>query len=256
MVAQFRAGAATRAVARAHAVSLSTVQWWVRRAGDRALDQVEWDDRPPLAKQIHRTASAVEDVVLTLRRELKDTSDLGEYGARAIHHALTACARCPVPSVRTIGRILARRGALDAGRRLRRPPPPSGWYLPAVAGRRAELDSFDTIEGFIGTGLSNNHDTITAATIMMSRETTRITIQRGTAPQMPSATKIETSSALSRKPSTASLMPAMTKIANAISIWLEAIAQTMTGTRMMRPSVIMFGILVGILNSVASRLPA
>lgn len=147
MVAQFRAGAAMRAVARAHAVSLSTVQWWVRRAGDRALDQVEWDDRPPLAKQIHRTASAVEDVVLTLRRELKDTSDLGEYGARAIHHALTACARSPVPSVRTIGRILARRGALDAGRRLRRPPPPSGWYLPAVAGRQAELDSFDTIEG-------------------------------------------------------------------------------------------------------------
>jgi hypothetical protein len=136
-----------RAVARAHAVSLSIVQWWVRRAGDRALDQVEWDDRPPLAKQIHRTAAAVEDVVLTLRRELKDTSALGEYGARAIHHALTACAHSPVPSVRTIGRILARRGALDAGRRLRRPPPPSGWYLPAVAGRRAELDSFDTMEG-------------------------------------------------------------------------------------------------------------
>ena len=70
-----------RAVARAHAVSLSTVQWWVRRAGDGALDQVEWADRPPLAKQIHRTASAVEDLVLSLRRELKDTSDLGEYGA-------------------------------------------------------------------------------------------------------------------------------------------------------------------------------
>jgi hypothetical protein len=44
----------------------------------------------------------------------------------------------------------------------------------------------------------------------------------------------------------------MTKIANAISIWLETIAQTMTGTRMMRPSVMIFGIL----NSVASRLPA
>ena len=55
---------------------------------------------------------------------------------------------------------------------------------------------------------------------------------------------------LARKPSTASLTPAMTKIANAISIWLETIAQTMTGTRMMRPSVMIFGIL----NSVASRL--
>jgi hypothetical protein len=30
----------------------------------------------------------------------------------------------------------------------------------------------------------------------------------------------------------------------------------MIGTRMMRPSVMMFGMLVGILNSVASRLPA
>jgi hypothetical protein len=57
---------------------------------------------------------------------------------------------------------------------------------------------------------------------------------------------------LARKPSTASLTPAMTKIANAISIWLETIAQTMKGTRMMRPSVMIFGIL----NSVASRLPA
>ena len=47
------------------------------------------------------------------------------------------------------------------------------------------------------------------------------------------------------------LTPAMTKIANAISIWLETIAQTMTGTRMMRPRVMMFGML----NSVASWLP-
>ena len=52
--------------------------------------------------------------------------------------------------------------------------------------------------------------------------------------------------------STASLTPAMTKIAKAISIWLETIAQTMTGTRMIRPSVMIFGIL----NWVASRLPA
>ena len=33
------------------------------------------------------------------------------------------------------------------------------------------------------------------------------------------------------------------KIANAISIWLDAIAQTMNGTSRMRPSVMMFGIL-------------
>src|SRR5271169_1224181 len=57
---------------------------------------------------------------------------------------------------------------------------------------------------------------------------------------------------LARKPSTASLTPATTKIANAISIWLEAIAQTIMGTNMIRPSVMIFGIL----NSLVSRLPA
>jgi hypothetical protein len=34
----------------------------------------------------------------------------------------------------------------------------------------------------------------------------------------------------------------MMKIAKAISIWLEAIAQTMNGTARMRPRVMMFGI--------------
>ena len=41
----------------------------------------------------------------------------------------------PLPSVRTIGRILERRGALDGRRRVRRPAPPPGWYLPDVADR-------------------------------------------------------------------------------------------------------------------------
>jgi len=85
--------------------------------------------------------------VLVLRHELKETSDLGEYGARAIYRELTARERGVVPAVRTIGRILERRGALDAGRRVRRPPPPPGWYLPDVGAGRAELDSFDTVEG-------------------------------------------------------------------------------------------------------------
>ncbi len=147
MIAAVRAGSSMRAVARAHAVSLSTVQWWARRAGELALDRVDWSNRSPLAEKIQRTDSAVEDFVLALRRELKTTSDLGEYGARAIHRALVARAPARMPSVRTIGRILERRGALDAGRRIRRPPPPPGWYLPPLALRQAELDSFDTIEG-------------------------------------------------------------------------------------------------------------
>ncbi|SRR5712691_4046719 len=68
---------------------------------------------------------------------------LGEYGAQAIRRELAVRGPAGVPSVRTIGRILERRGALDGGRRIRRPPPPPGWYLPEVAAGRAELDSFD-----------------------------------------------------------------------------------------------------------------
>lgn len=53
------------------------------------------------------------------------------------------------PSVRTIHRILERRGALDGRRRVRRPPPPRGWDLPDLAKGRAELDSFDIVEGLV-----------------------------------------------------------------------------------------------------------
>ena len=147
MVAEVRAGASMRTVARVHDVSLSTVQWWCRRAGALPLDHVDWSDRSPIPGKVHRTEAVVEDFMLVLRRELRETSDLGEYGARAIHRELAARGHALVPSVRTIGRILERRGALDAGRRVRRTPPPPGWYLPEVAVGRAELDSFDIIEG-------------------------------------------------------------------------------------------------------------
>ncbi len=52
-----------------------------------------------------------------------------------------------MPSVRTIGRVLARHGAIDRRIRIRHPAPPRGWYLPDVAGQAAELDSFDLVEG-------------------------------------------------------------------------------------------------------------
>lgn len=149
MVAEVRAGASMRAVAQRHDVSLSTVQWWCRRAGTVPLDRVEWSDRAPIARTVHRTAAAVEERVLALRRELRETSDLGEYGAQAIHRELVARGPGLGPSVRTIGRILERRGVLDVGRRIRRPPPPPGWYLPEVAVAHAELDSFDIIEGLV-----------------------------------------------------------------------------------------------------------
>src|SRR5207302_5889798 len=54
-----------------------------------------------------------------------------------------------VPSLRTINRILGRRGALDSRTRTRRPAPPKGWYLPDVARAKAELDSIDIVEGLV-----------------------------------------------------------------------------------------------------------
>jgi hypothetical protein len=147
MVAEVRQGPSMRSVAREQGVALGTVRWWMERAGNVPLSRVDWSDRAPIPRKIHRTAQATEDLVLSVRRALKEDSDLGEYGARAVHRELLARAHPVVPAVRTIGRILERRGVLDSSRRLRRPPPPRGWYLPHLAHRHAELDSFDIIEG-------------------------------------------------------------------------------------------------------------
>jgi putative transposase len=84
-----------------------------------------------------------------VRTELRQGSDLGFHGAEAIHEALKGRKVEPLPSVRTINRILERRGALDGRRRLRRPAPPPGWHLPEVASKRRELDSFDVVEGLV-----------------------------------------------------------------------------------------------------------
>jgi len=149
MVALIRAGHSLRSAARQCQVSLSTVQRWVNRAGAARLDRVDWSDRSHRPQQVTRTAVATEDLVLQLRRTLKETSDLGEYGAHAIHRALLERLHPTVPAVRTIGRILDRRGALDGQRRIRRPAPPRGWYLADVVSREVELDSFDIVEGLI-----------------------------------------------------------------------------------------------------------
>src|SRR3954465_1963068 len=149
MVAAVRRKTPMREVARRYGVALSTVQTWVARAGDRRLDRVDWSDRPDGPQRpVNRSTPELEDLVLITRRELKGTSDLGEFGAAAIRRALVDLGVTPLPTIRTIGRILERRGALD-GRRVRRPAPPPGWYLPDVADRRAELDSFDIVEGLV-----------------------------------------------------------------------------------------------------------
>jgi hypothetical protein len=150
MVVDVREGASQRSVARRYGVSLPTVQRWLARAGEQDLDAVDWSDRSSAPhRQGRRISGGLEDRIIDTRRYLRDESVLGEHGAVAIRHELVGQAGPDqaVPSVRTIGRVLERRGVLDAKRRVRRPAPPRGWYLPALAERTTELDSFDTIEG-------------------------------------------------------------------------------------------------------------
>lgn len=141
-----REGESQRSVARRFRVPVSTVQLWIKRAEGRALDEVDWSDRPPVAGRTGRVSDGVEERVLRARRFLRDRSALGECGAVAIRRYLVERFGSS-PSVRTIGRILERRGALDGAKRVRRPPPQPGWHLPDVAACEVELDSFDAVEG-------------------------------------------------------------------------------------------------------------
>ncbi len=150
MVAAVRDKESMRAVARRFHVSLSVVQRWVRWAGDQALDAVDWSGRQRgCRRSANRTDAGLEEMVLEIRKHLREESSLGEYGAAAIHREMTARQLKEIPSPRTIGRILERRGALDGRRRRRLQAPPPGWYLPDVAAAVTELDSFDIIEDLV-----------------------------------------------------------------------------------------------------------
>ncbi len=148
MVAAVRKGRSLRAVARHFRVSLSVVQRWVQRAGDQRLDRVDWTDRSHAPSRVaHRTSPEMEALLVETRQRLRDHSALGEYGAAAVQRMLVGEGVLGVPSMSTIGRVFQRFGLLDAHHRLRRKAPPKGWYLPGVAAGRAELDSFDLVEG-------------------------------------------------------------------------------------------------------------
>lgn len=149
MVEAVRVGSSQRAVARQFGVSLATVQLWLNRAADGPLEQVDWSAQSPVPRHVRRTGPDIEDRIIDLRRVLREESILGEYGPVAIRRALEGEPDLggPLPAVRTIARILERRGALDATRRVRRPAPPPGWYIPEVRRRQLELDSFDVISG-------------------------------------------------------------------------------------------------------------
>lgn len=132
------------AVATQFRSSVCTVSRWVERAAGHRLEQAEFSDRKP-GRAWNRTASPLEQRIAELRRSLREESILGEYGARAIQVVLEA--EMPnAPSQATINRVLSRLGLQDGVRRIRRPAPPPGWYLPEVVAGRAELDCFDFIE--------------------------------------------------------------------------------------------------------------
>ena len=120
----------------------STVAFWVERAHGKRLDRVDLANRKP-GRAWNRTAFDIEQRIAQLRIDLRE-SVLGEYGARAIRAALES-EMMGVPSEASINRVLARLGLQDGVRRIRRPAPPKGWYLPSVVAGQAEVDCFDFI---------------------------------------------------------------------------------------------------------------
>lgn len=150
MVSAVRRGISMRQVAKQFRVSLCVVQHWVHRAGTQRLDRVNWSDQPRGPHlPANRTSTELEQLILAVRCHLHTTSDLGDHGAKAIAQELQRRGVDSAPSVRTIGRILERWGALDGRYRVRRRPPPRGWYLPALAAGGAELDQFDVVSGLV-----------------------------------------------------------------------------------------------------------
>ena len=147
MVRLVRSGKSMHGVADQVGVSQSTVSLWVARAKGLRLDRVDFSGgKPGCARAWNRVATSIEQRIVELRRSLREESVLGEYGAWAIQAALKAEIGSGEPSVATINRVLSRKGLQDSARRMRRPPPPQGWYLPTVATRQADIDCFDFIE--------------------------------------------------------------------------------------------------------------
>jgi transposase len=148
MVAAVRRGRSIRAVAKQFRVGVATVVHWVKRAKDQRLDRVDFSDQSRAPHKTRRTNTTIEEMIVKIRGELAQ-GDLGSVGAEAIREALLARKVAYIPSVRTITRILSRRGVLDGRKRTRRPPPPRGWYLPDLARAKVELDSIDIVEGLV-----------------------------------------------------------------------------------------------------------
>ncbi|MDR1268336.1 MAG: hypothetical protein LBK82_02315 [Planctomycetaceae bacterium] len=146
MVSKVRRGMSIRQAALHFGVAVSTVLFWVKRAGQQRLDRVRWSDHSVHHTAVNRVTKSVEQCVLDLRKELKEQSDLGEFGADAIRHEMDTRGCKVLLSRATINRVLQRNGMLDGKHRKRITPPPKGWYLPNNEEQTAELDQFDYIK--------------------------------------------------------------------------------------------------------------
>jgi len=143
MVKAVRGGMSVRRAAAQFGFGKSAAAEWVAKAGGHRLDRFDFADQKP-GRAWNRMACDLEQRVAELRAQLK-SSVLGEYGARAIRTALRSETR-NAPSEAAINRALARLGLQDNVRRVRRPAPPKGWYLPPVLAGHADIDCFDFIE--------------------------------------------------------------------------------------------------------------
>ena len=106
MVAAVRDGQSQRAVAKQFKVSLAKVQFWVKKAEGKPLEQVIWEDasHAPL-KQHNQTPTEIEQRILEIRVFLATKSDLGEFGAVAIRDHLlkqTDLSENELPAISTI----------------------------------------------------------------------------------------------------------------------------------------------------------
>lgn len=166
MVEAVRSGESMRSVSRRFKVALPTIQRWIKRAEGRELDVVDWSSGASVPHRTRRTPGFKEDWVIGIRHQLRQYSDLGEFGAAAIRREWLIQGLIDPPAVRTIGRILERRGALDGQRRVRRRAPQPGWYLPPLSLRHCELDSFDALLNLTMTRFSK----VTTSSLTLSAE--------------------------------------------------------------------------------------
>jgi transposase len=89
IVTSIRRGMSVRQVASRFGVAPSTVMFWVKRASKQRLNRIGWwSDRSSRRVAANRVSESVERCVIHLRKNLKEQSVLGEFGADAIQYEM------------------------------------------------------------------------------------------------------------------------------------------------------------------------